>query len=181
MWLYKGEEFTEDLIGNSFGFVYLITNLLNGRKYLGKKLFTKASRKQTKGKIKKIRVTSDWKNYWSSSDTLKEDVKNLGVISRNKLFYYLSRSRFSINEGSNFFSIFCQDCLSNGVKMFYDKASKVKNDLLPKKYFLEIDFQNLSNSLKIIEKNINVKTVLKKHFFNKKEFLTNYKSYFNKF
>jgi hypothetical protein len=110
-----------------------------------------------------------------------QNVKNLGIISRNKLFYYLSRSRFSINEGSNFFSIFCQDCLSNGVKIFYDKVTKVKNDFLPKKYFLEIDFKNLSNSLKIIEKNIKVKTFLKKHFFNKKEFLTNYKSYFNKF
>ena len=93
MWLYKGEEFTEDLIGNSFGFVYLITNLLNGRKYLGKKLFTKASRKQTKGKIKKIRVTSDWKNYWSSSDTLKEDVKNLGESNFSREILHLCKTR----------------------------------------------------------------------------------------
>ena len=97
MWLYKGEEFTEDLIGNSFGYVYLITNLLNGRKYLGKKLFTKASRKQTKGKIKKIRVSSDWKNYWSSSDTLKEDVKNLGESNFSREILHLCKTRSECN------------------------------------------------------------------------------------
>ena len=39
MWLYNDQEFTEDMIGDNVGFVYLITNLQNGRKYIGKKTF----------------------------------------------------------------------------------------------------------------------------------------------
>ena len=76
MWLYQNKPFTEDDIGNAFGFVYIITNLLSNRKYIGKKFFTKSGRKQVKGKKKKIRVKSDWVNYWGSNKTLQEEVKN---------------------------------------------------------------------------------------------------------
>lgn len=137
MWLYKGEEFTEDLIGNSFGFVYLITNLLNGRKYLGKKLFTKASRKQTKGKIKKIRVTSDWKNYWSSSDTLKEDVKNLGESNFSREILHLCKTR---SEASYYetYEIFVRQALID--ESFYNQwvSARIRKEHL-KGLFLKPD------------------------------------------
>lgn len=137
MWLYKGEEFTEDLIGNSFGFVYLITNLLNGRKYLGKKLFTKASRKQTKGKIKKIRVSSDWKNYWSSSDTLKEDVKNLGESNFSREILHLCKTR---SEASYYetYEIFVRKALID--ESFYNQwvSARIRKEHL-KDLFLKPD------------------------------------------
>jgi len=77
MWLYQGEPVTE--IEDKFvAYVYLITNLTNGRKYIGKKL-TKFSRtKVVKGKKKKVKVESDWQTYWSSSEELKKDVTELG-------------------------------------------------------------------------------------------------------
>ena len=37
MWLYKGEEFTSEMIEEWVGFVYLITDKSNGMKYVGKK------------------------------------------------------------------------------------------------------------------------------------------------
>ena len=137
MWLYKGEEFTEDLIGNSFGFVYLITNLLNGRKYLGKKLFTKASRKQTKGKIKKIRVSSDWKNYWSSSDTLKEDVKNLGESNFSREILHLCKTRSECNYFETY-EIFVRKALIDD--SFYNQwvSSRIRKEHL-KGLFLKPD------------------------------------------
>ena len=49
-WTYNGKDFTEDLVGNNYGFVYQITNLTNGRKYIGKKFFYSAKTKQVKGK-----------------------------------------------------------------------------------------------------------------------------------
>ena len=108
MWLYQDREFTEDDIGNAVGFVYQITNLETNRIYIGKKLFTKASRKSIKGKRKKIRVSSDWLDYWSSSDELKEDVAKLGkdkfkreilriCYSRTECSYYEAYYQFEKN------------------------------------------------------------------------------------
>jgi len=105
MWIYRGREFTEDQIGDAVGFVYLITNVETSRKYIGKKLFTKSGRKQTKGKIKKIRVKSGWQSYWSSSDTLKEEVKKLGepLFSREILHLCKTRSECSYFESLEIF------------------------------------------------------------------------------
>ena len=63
MWLYKDKEFTEEDIEGYFGFVYLIENKLNGRRYVGKKFFTRAGTRQIKGKKKKVRLSSGWANY----------------------------------------------------------------------------------------------------------------------
>jgi hypothetical protein len=77
MWLYEGQEYQgpdEKLVG----FVYLITCIPSGRKYIGKKLFWSMRRKQVKGKVKRVKTESDWKKYWSSSEELKADVARLG-------------------------------------------------------------------------------------------------------
>ena len=78
MWIYQGSEFTEDKIDKHIGFVYLITNKTNGRKYIGKKLFWFSKTRVVKGKKKKEKALSDWQQYWSSSEELKNDVKSLG-------------------------------------------------------------------------------------------------------
>jgi hypothetical protein len=106
VWHYNGVEFTEDLIDKSFGFVYCITNLTNGRKYIGKKLFTKSGRKQTKGKIKKVRVTSDWLDYYGSNKELQEDVVKNGADTFHREILYLcaTRSECSYRETLEIFS-----------------------------------------------------------------------------
>jgi len=106
VWHYNGIEFTEDLIDKSFGFVYCITNLTNGRKYIGKKLFTKSGRKQTKGKIKKIRVTSDWLDYYGSNKELQEAVVTLGANNFHREILYLcaTRSECSYRETKEIFT-----------------------------------------------------------------------------
>ena len=93
MWLYNNIEFTEEDVGESFGYVYEITNNINGRKYVGKKFFTRAGTKQIKGKKKKVRLSSGWSNYWSSSKELQEDVKKLGEESFTRRILYLCKSR----------------------------------------------------------------------------------------
>jgi len=92
-WTYKGGLFTEEQIDDHFGFVYEIVNLTNQRRYLGKKFFTKSGRKQTNGKIKKIRKSSDWKSYWSSSEELKADVKLLGEENFTRTILYLCKTK----------------------------------------------------------------------------------------
>jgi len=77
-WLYEGRIFREEDIGTAYGFVYRITNLTNNRDYIGKKFFTRAKTQTIKGKKKRSRVSSDWKDYYSSSEELNEDVKKFG-------------------------------------------------------------------------------------------------------
>ena len=77
-WQYNDKDFTEDLIGENYGFVYQITNVVSGRKYIGKKFFYSARTKQVKGKKKRIKVSSDWQTYYGSSAELTKDVLSLG-------------------------------------------------------------------------------------------------------
>lgn len=110
MWLYHNKEFTDEDIGDAFGFIYRITNLTNNRKYIGKKLFTKAGRKQVKGKVKKIRKQSDWLSYYGSNDELKKDVKELGAENFKREILYLCNSRSECNYLETY-EIFMNDAL----------------------------------------------------------------------
>jgi len=80
-WLYRNVPVTsEDLIG-SYGFVYIITNMLTGKMYIGKKfLFSKRTLKPLKGKTRKrpLVLESDWKDYWSSSPALLTEIESSG-------------------------------------------------------------------------------------------------------
>ena len=78
MWLYNSSPF-EEIPETAYGYVYLITNTITGRKYIGKKLFWFRKTKVLKGKKKRIKVESDWREYWSSSDEVKKDVEELGT------------------------------------------------------------------------------------------------------
>lgn len=87
------DEFTEDHIGEAFGFVYMITHLKTGRKYIGKKFFTKSKTKQVKGKKKRSRVSSDWLNYWGSNKKLQEEVKENGKDQYIREILHLCKTR----------------------------------------------------------------------------------------
>jgi hypothetical protein len=108
MWLYNNEQVNE-LPEDCVGFVYLITNLTNDRKYIGKKLakFSKTTTKTvtlkngTKKK-KKIRskIDSDWLEYYGSSIELNKDIETLGKenFAREILFYCKSKAECSYVE-----------------------------------------------------------------------------------
>ena len=75
-WLYEGEPFTSDDIGEFFGFVYRITNLQSGKQYIGRKYFTQ--RRKPRGGKRRVTSESDWKKYYGSSNELSADRKLLG-------------------------------------------------------------------------------------------------------
>lgn len=66
--------------GDYFGFVYLITNTLNNKKYIGKKQFSSKNRVKVKNRInrKVVIKESNWKIYQSSSDFLKQEISKVG-------------------------------------------------------------------------------------------------------
>jgi hypothetical protein len=92
-WIYNGKEFTEDDIGDSYGFVYCITNRATGKKYIGKKFFSKAGYKQVNGKRKKVRKPSDWLQYWGSNKKLLEDIQSIGESNFVRDILYMCKTR----------------------------------------------------------------------------------------
>jgi hypothetical protein len=106
-WTYQGK-IVEQISEEYIGFVYLITNLTNGKKYIGKKLAKfKVTKKPLKGKKNKRRSTkeSDWRTYWGSSDHLNADVEHLGPenFTREILYYCTSRGELSYLEAKEQF------------------------------------------------------------------------------
>ena len=106
-WQYNGQVVSE-LPESCVGFVYLITNLTNNKKYIGKKLAKfKKTRPPLKGKKRKRRTTveSDWRTYWGSSDHLNADVAQLGEdkFTREILYYCESKGELSYLEAKEQF------------------------------------------------------------------------------
>lgn len=104
MWLYEEKQF-EEIPEKAVGFVYIITNTVSGKRYIGKKLFTKSKTKQVKGKRKRTRVESDWREYFGSNKELLHDVDTIGrehfkrdivhiCYSKGQCSYYEAKLQF---------------------------------------------------------------------------------------
>ena len=95
IWTYQQQP-VEEIPEGYIGFVYLITNLTTGQKYIGKKLAQfKKTRPPLKGKRLKRRTTveSDWREYWGSSERLQADVNTLGPENFTREILYLCKSK----------------------------------------------------------------------------------------
>jgi hypothetical protein len=92
-WIYNDKDFTEQDIGDNYGFVYIITHLTTGKKYVGKKFFYSVRTKIIKGKRKKLKSFSDWQTYYGSNSELQNDVQTYGVESFKREILHLCRSK----------------------------------------------------------------------------------------
>jgi hypothetical protein len=140
-WYYNGNEVT-DLPEDAVGFVYLITNITNGKMYVGKKLakFAKTTYKVVKlkngtKKRKKIKskIKSDWQQYYGSSPNLTEDINQLGNnnFRREILYYCKSKAECSYMEAREQFSrrVLESDDYYNGHIQVRVHGSHIKNKL----------------------------------------------------
>jgi len=99
-WTYNERQFTSDDIGDFYGFVYRITNLVTGYDYVGRKYF-KTIRKLKpligrKNKRHKSKET-DWLEYWGSSKRLTEDIEALGKENFKREIICLCNTRGETN------------------------------------------------------------------------------------
>ena len=86
-------------IENYQGFVYIITNLKNGKYYIGKKNFWRIEkRKSLKGNKNKRhrRVETDWKDYYGSSNKLLIDIEELKKDNFKREILILCASKFDL-------------------------------------------------------------------------------------
>jgi hypothetical protein len=99
-WTYNGVPFESEDINEYYGFIYRITNTVNGYDYVGRKYFkTIKKRPPLKGKKNKRRETveTDWKDYWGSSARLVEDMARLGKDKFTREIIHLCKSRGETN------------------------------------------------------------------------------------
>ncbi len=113
-WLYQNQP-VDSLPEDCVGFVYIITNTTNNRRYIGKKLakFSRTTQRTVKlkngtSKKRKVRskIDSDWRDYYGSSPELSKDVELLGKekFTREILYYCKSKSECSYIEAREQFT-----------------------------------------------------------------------------
>jgi hypothetical protein len=92
MWYYNNEP-VEEIDPKYLAFVYLITHIESNKKYIGLKTTKSKKTKQVKGKKKRFTVESDWRDYWSSSAELKNDIELFGkeAFKREILYFCLNK------------------------------------------------------------------------------------------
>lgn len=140
-WLFEST-LVELLPEDCVGFVYLITNTVSGRKYIGKKLakFSKTTVKTVKlkngtKKKRKIRskIDSDWQLYYGSNDELKKDIQTLGPenFTREILYYCKSKAECSYIEAREQFrhQVLESDAYYNGHIQVRVHGSHIKGKL----------------------------------------------------
>lgn len=93
-WKYKNRDFTE-VPKEMEGFVYIIINITNNKKYIGKKNFWERRKDPKTGRRKK--KESSWKKYFGSCQELKNDVKSLGEDKFHREILYLCPHKKSMS------------------------------------------------------------------------------------
>ena len=132
-WRYNDQVFDSDDIGDYFGFVYLITNQSNQRKYLGRKYFW--SFRKPPGKKRKVKQESDWKRYYGSCFELKEDVKKYGKETFSRVILSLHDTKMDCNYEETrqlFLNNVLKESFDDGVPAWYN--SNILGRYLKKDY-----------------------------------------------
>ena len=120
-WIYEGTPFTSDDIGDYYGFVYRITNTINGKSYIGRKYFVQ--KRKPKGGKRKVTSESDWKRYFGSSEELKQDIKRIGRSSFRREILSLHKTLGKVNYEETkqlFIHNVLMEALDDGTPKYYN-------------------------------------------------------------
>jgi len=117
-WIYENKAVDSEIIDQYIGFVYIITNTITNRKYIGKKLLKRSKTKRINGKKKRSAVESDWKQYYGSNKQLLTDCETYGYYNfkrqilrlcktKGECSYYEAKYQFEndVLEDDNFYNV----------------------------------------------------------------------------
>ena len=76
-----------------------------------------------------------------------EGVTEHGYIPREKVLDLCKKTRFSIISSENFYSLFCFDCISSGVKVFFNEKMSHEKSFVEDKKVFPINLSNFENAL----------------------------------
>lgn len=148
-WLYEGNPFLSDDIGDYIGFVYCITDLSNGKKYIGKKTF-KSRRKlpPLKGKSRRrsVEKETDWQDYYGSSGEVKQLVEQNGKENYKREIIHLCHKKGEMG----YIELYCQIQLNALLREdFYNGICQAK---IHKSHVKSITPEVLNNINGVIDK-----------------------------
>ena len=133
-WTYQGATFTSADIDDFFGFVYCITNIQTGKKYIGRKYFW--SKRKPRGGKRRVTSESDWKRYYGSSDELKSDRKLFGDTRFKREILSLHKTLGKVNYEEThqlFINNVLTESLDDGTPAYYN--SNILGRYYRKDYF----------------------------------------------
>jgi hypothetical protein len=120
-WIYKGNPFTSDDIGDYYGFVYRITNTNTQKSYIGRKYFVQ--KRKPKGGKRRVTSESDWKKYYGSSEDLKQDIRRDGKDSFRREIISLHTTLGKVNYEETrqlFLNNVLTEALDDGTPKYYN-------------------------------------------------------------
>lgn len=133
-WRFNGEIFESECIEDNFGFVYLIRCKITHRNYIGRKYFW--SFRTPKGKKRKVKQESDWKNYYGSCPELKDDVKKYSKENFERTILSLHKTKGKCNYEETkqlFLNNVLTEALDSGIPAYYN--SNILSRYFRKDYF----------------------------------------------
>ena len=131
MWYYESKEYDETPEEYQ-GFVYLITELDTGKKYIGKKNFWRPKvlpKNSKRNRRVRTRVESDWKTYYGSNKEVQALVESNGIENYRRDILRL--------------------CKTKGGMSYYEAKLQFENDVL-----LRDDYYNEFIGCKIHSKHL---------------------------
>jgi len=96
LWTYEGTPVKQPP-DCAHSFVYVITNTISGRRYIGKKSLLKSKLKKSGNRKSRIFAQSDWREYFGSNKELLADVAYYGHLNFTREILHWCRTKGDAN------------------------------------------------------------------------------------